>query len=45
LALQEHYLAAARSQLDEAAWQEASAEGRAMALEEASCYALEEAGG
>ena len=40
------YLAAARSQLDEAAWQEVWAEGRAMTLEEAISYALgeEEAG-
>ena len=36
LALQEPYLAAARSQLDETSWQEAWAEGRAMTLEEAS---------
>jgi hypothetical protein len=40
--LQEPYLSATRSQLDEAAWQEAWAEGRAMTLEEAICYALEE---
>ena len=32
----------ARSQLDEAAWQEAWAEGRGMTLEEAISYALEE---
>ena len=46
-ALQEPYLAAARSQLDEAVWQEAWAEGRAMKLEKAISYALEveEAGG
>jgi predicted ATPase len=44
-ALQEPYLAAARSQLDETSWQEAWAEGRAMTLEEAIAYALEEAGG
>jgi hypothetical protein len=46
-ALQEHYLAAARSQLDEASWQEAWAQGQAMTLEEAISYALdeEEAGG
>jgi predicted ATPase/class 3 adenylate cyclase len=36
------YLVAARSQLDEAAWQEGWAEGRAMTLEEAIFYALEE---
>jgi tetratricopeptide (TPR) repeat protein len=36
------YLAAARSQLDEAAWQEAWAEGRAMTLDQAISYALEE---
>jgi tetratricopeptide (TPR) repeat protein len=36
------YLAAARSQLDEAAWQEAWAQGRAMTLEEAISYALQE---
>jgi predicted ATPase/class 3 adenylate cyclase len=44
-ALQEPYLAAARSKLDETSWQEAWAEGRAMRLEEAISYALEEAGG
>jgi tetratricopeptide (TPR) repeat protein len=36
------YLAAARSQLDEAAWQEAWTQGRAMTLEEAISYALQE---
>ena len=36
------YLAAAHSQLDEAAWQEAWAQGRAMTLEEAISYALRE---
>jgi tetratricopeptide (TPR) repeat protein len=41
-ALQEPYLAAARSQLDEAVWQQAWAQGRAMTLEEAISYALEE---
>jgi tetratricopeptide (TPR) repeat protein len=41
-ALSEPYFAAARSQLDEATWQEAWAEGRAMTLEEAIFYALEE---
>jgi predicted ATPase/class 3 adenylate cyclase len=44
-ALQEPYLAAARSKLDETSWQEAWAKGRAMTLEEAIAYALEEAGG
>jgi hypothetical protein len=46
-ALQEPYLAAARSQLDEASWQEAWTQGQAMMLEEAISYALdeEEAGG
>ena len=44
-ALTQPYLAAARSQLDEAEWQEAWTEGRAMTLEEAISYALEEAGG
>ena len=39
------YFATARSQLDETSWQEAWAEGRAMTLEEAISYALEEAGG
>jgi predicted ATPase len=43
-ALQEPYLAAARSQLDEVVWQEAWAQGQAMTLEEAISYALEEAG-
>ena len=37
-ALQEPYLSAARSQLDETSWQEAWAEGRAMTLEEAISY-------
>ena len=41
-ALTQPYLAAARSQLDEAEWQEAWTEGRAMTLEEAISYALEE---
>jgi hypothetical protein len=44
-ALQESYLAAARSQLNETSWQEAWAAGRAMTPEEAIAYALEEAGG
>jgi predicted ATPase/class 3 adenylate cyclase len=41
-ALREPYLAMARSQLDEGAWHEAWTEGRAMALDEAISYALEE---
>jgi predicted ATPase/class 3 adenylate cyclase len=41
-ALQEPYLAAARSRLDETSWQQVWAEGRAMTLEEAIAYALEE---
>ncbi len=41
-ALQEPYLAAARSRLDEAAWQKAWTDGRAMTLEDAVAYALEE---
>jgi predicted ATPase/DNA-binding SARP family transcriptional activator/DNA-binding CsgD family transcriptional regulator len=45
-ALHEPYLAAARSQLGEAAWEEALSAGRAMSLKEAAAYALskEEAG-
>jgi DNA-binding NarL/FixJ family response regulator len=39
-ALQGPYLATARSQLDEVAWQAAWAEGRAMSMEEAIEYAL-----
>ena len=39
-ALHEPYLAAARSQTGEAAWEEALAEGRAISLEEAAEYAL-----
>ncbi len=42
---QEPYLAAARSKLDEPSWQEAWAEGRAITLEEAISYALEENAG
>ena len=38
----ERYLAAARAHLDEAAWEAAWAEGRAMPLEQAIAYALEE---
>jgi predicted ATPase/class 3 adenylate cyclase len=41
-ALREPYFAAARSQLNEAAWQQAWKEGRSMTLEEAISYALEE---
>jgi predicted ATPase/DNA-binding SARP family transcriptional activator/DNA-binding CsgD family transcriptional regulator len=40
--LQEPYLVAARSQLDEAAWERAWKEGKAMGLEEAVEYALSE---
>jgi hypothetical protein len=36
------YFATARSQLDETSWQEAWAQGRAMTLEEAISYALQE---
>ena len=43
-ALHEPYLAAARSRLGEEAWEEALAEGRAMALEEAAEYALSKEG-
>ena len=39
------YLEAARSQLEEAAWDAAWAEGRAMMLEEAVSYALNEGAG
>ncbi|HEX5700778.1 MAG TPA: LuxR C-terminal-related transcriptional regulator, partial [Rubrobacter sp.] len=39
-ALREPYVAAARSRLDEAAWQAAWAEGRAMSLEQAIEYAI-----
>ena len=41
-AMQEPYLVAARSRLDEAAWEAALAEGRAMGLEQAIDYALSE---
>jgi ATP/maltotriose-dependent transcriptional regulator MalT len=41
-ALREPYLAAARSRLDEAAWEEAWAEGRAMFMEQAIEYAHSE---
>ena len=40
VALREPYLAMARSRLDEAAWEAAWAEGRAMGLEQAIDYAL-----
>jgi hypothetical protein len=39
--LREPYLAAVRSQLDEASWEEAWAEGRDMSFEEAVSYAME----
>jgi predicted ATPase len=42
LRLYERYLATARAELGEAAWEEAYAEGQAMTLEEAVSYALEE---
>jgi predicted ATPase/DNA-binding CsgD family transcriptional regulator len=42
-AWREPYLAAARSRLDEAAWDRAWAEGRAMPMEQAIKYALSEA--
>ena len=38
----EHHLAVARAQLDEATWEAALNEGRAMPLEQAIAYALEE---
>jgi non-specific serine/threonine protein kinase len=41
-ALREPYLAASRTQLDEASWEEAWAEGRAMSMEQAIEYALSE---
>ena len=41
-ALREPYLAAVRSRLDEAAWETAWAEGRAMSMEQAIEYALSE---
>jgi DNA-binding CsgD family transcriptional regulator len=41
-ALREPYLATARSRLDEATWEAAFAEGRAVELEEAVEYALSE---
>jgi DNA-binding CsgD family transcriptional regulator len=40
--LHETYLASARSRLGQAAWEEALAEGRAMALEEVAEYAISE---
>ena len=39
----ERRLAAARAAVDEATWEAAWAEGRAMLLDEAIAYALEEA--
>ena len=39
--MREPYLAAVRSQLDEASWEEAWAEGRDMSFEEAVSYAME----
>jgi translation elongation factor EF-Ts len=44
-ALHEAHLDAARSRLGETAWEEAVAEGRAMTLERAMAYALEEGAG
>jgi serine/threonine-protein kinase PknK len=41
-ALREPYLAASRTQLDEASWRAAWAEGRAMSMERATEYALSE---
>jgi predicted ATPase/DNA-binding SARP family transcriptional activator/DNA-binding CsgD family transcriptional regulator len=41
-ALREPYLAASRTQLDEASWEEAWAEGRVMSMEQAIEYALSE---
>jgi DNA-binding CsgD family transcriptional regulator len=41
-AWREPYIAAARSRLDEASWEEAWAEGRAMPMEQAIKYALSE---
>ncbi|HSH77162.1 MAG TPA: hypothetical protein VLA19_01370 [Herpetosiphonaceae bacterium] len=38
----ERHVAIARAQMDEAAWQAAWAEGRAMTLEQAVAYALED---
>jgi hypothetical protein len=42
--LQEPYLAATRSRMDEADWTKAWEEGRAMPLEDAIAYALDDAG-
>ena len=39
------YIAAARAQLDEAAWEDAWAEGRVMTTEQAVVYALERGDG
>jgi predicted ATPase/class 3 adenylate cyclase len=44
-ALNEPYLDAARSRLGDARWEEALSEGRAMTLERATAYALEEGEG
>jgi len=41
----DHYVAAVRTQLDEAAFAKAWAEGRAMTMEQAIAYALENQGG
>jgi predicted ATPase/transcriptional regulator with XRE-family HTH domain len=41
----DHYVAAVRTQLDEAAFAKAWAEGRAMTMEQAVAYALENQGG
>jgi predicted ATPase/class 3 adenylate cyclase len=43
-ALREPFLGAARSRLEEAKWEAAWAEGRAMTFEDAVAYALEDAG-
>lgn len=43
--LQEHYLTAARSRLDESSWKDAWAGERTVTLEEFIPCALEEAGG
>jgi DNA-binding CsgD family transcriptional regulator len=41
-ALREPYLTAVRSRLDEASWEDAQSEGRAMSFEAAIAYALSE---
>ena len=43
-ALREPFLGAARSRLEEATWEAAWAQGRAMTFEDAIAYALEDAG-